>query len=196
MMLNNAAMQDPLLKAPMAAPSVAPLQTLMLNQIEGWEPTEEFTDSDGVHWKLAKSSTDSTVDVPDPKSIMVLSCWCAPFPKDLSTKLYLYAVEGLRPPRVATEQPSRIMYQWFSTVQIDFNPSMITQREWMKANVYAAPVRDSRPSKLMAMCKVAPEDPQTPRTAPVEEQGLLKIAELGNVGSGNMQRSKKTGREG
>lgn len=192
----NSPIPDPLIKQPFPAQPIPPVQTLMLNQIEGWEPVEDFTDSDGVHWKLAKASTDSTVDVPDPKSIMVLNCWCAPFPRDLSQKLYLYAVEGLRPPRVATEQPSRILYQWFSTMQIDFNPSMITQREWMKANVYAAPVRDSRPSKLMAMCKVRQEERQAPKTAAQEEQGLLKIAELADGGSGNLQRNKKAGREG
>ena len=188
---------DPLIKAPaFVQQGLPPIQTLMLNQLEGWEPVGEFTDSANVHWTLAKSASDSTRDIPDPKTVQFVAAWNHEFPAKLSQKIFVYAVEAIRPPRVATEQPSMLLYQWFSTVQMDFNPSMITDREWLKANVYAAPVVDSRMSKLLAICKVKAPQAQGQAPAPAEEDKPIRVEELVNVGSGNLQRDKKQSREG
>lgn len=187
---------DPLIKAPFLQQNVPQMQTLMLNQLEGWEPVQEFTDSANVHWTLAKSASDSTRDVPDPKSVQFVGAWCHEFPAKLSQKIFVYAVEAIRPPRVATEQPSMLLYQWFSTVKMDFNPSMITDREWLKANVYAAPVVDSRMSKLLAICKLKAPQAQEQATAPAEEDKPIRVEELVNVSTGNLQGNKKQGRAG
>lgn len=188
-------MPDPLIKAPFLQQPTPPLQTLMLNQLEGWEPVQEFTDSANVHWVLAKAATDSTRDIPDPKTVQFMAAWNHEFPAKLSQKVYVYAVEAIRPPRVATEQPSMLLYQWFSTVKMDFNPSMITDREWLKANVYAAPLVDSRMSKLLAICKVQAQPPQGQQAAPAEEDKPIRVEEIVNASTGNLQRDKKQGRE-
>lgn len=188
-------MPDPLIKAPFLQQPTPPLQTLMLNQLEGWEPVQEFTDSANVHWVLAKSASDSTRDIPDPKTVQFVGAWNHEFPAKLSQKVYVYAVEAIRPPRVATEQPSMLLYQWFSTVKMDFNPQMITDREWLKANVYAAPLVDSRMSKLLAICKVQAQPPQGQQTAPAEEDKPIRVEEIVNANPGNLQRDKSKGRE-
>lgn len=188
-------MPDPLIKAPFLQQPTPPLQTLMLNQLEGWEPVQEFTDSANVHWVLAKAATDSTRDIPDPKTVQFMAAWNHEFPAKLSQKVYVYAVEAIRPPRVATEQPSMLLYQWFSTVKMDFNPSMITDREWLKANVYAAPLVDSRMSKLLAICKVQSQPPQGQQAAPAEEDKPIRVEEIVNASTGNLQRDKGKGRE-
>jgi len=188
-------MPDPLIKAPFLQQPTPPLQTLMLNQLEGWEPVQEFTDSANVHWVLAKAATDSTRDIPDPKTVQFVGAWNHEFPAKLSQKVYVYAVEAIRPPRVATEQPSMLLYQWFSTVKMDFNPMMITDREWLKANVYAAPLVDSRMSKLLAICKVQPQPPQGQQVAPTEEDKPIRVEEFVNASTGNLQRDKSKGRE-
>ena len=194
---NAGPMPDPLIKAPFLQQATPPLmQTLMLNQLEGWEPVQGFTDSTGVHWQLAKAASDSTRDIPDPKSVQFVGAWNHEFPAKLSQKIYVYAVEAIRPPRVATEQPSMVLYQWFSTVKMDFNPAMITDKEWLKANVYAAPLIDSRMSKLLAICKVKAPAPQGQQTAPAEEDKPIRVEEILNANCGPMPRDKKQSREG
>ena len=193
-MLNSPA--EPLIKNPLLSQPMPPIQTLMLNQLEGFEPVPEFTDSSNVKWILAKSASDSTRDVPDPKTVQVTNCWNHEFPAKLSPKIYVYAVEAIRPPRVATEQPSMLLYQWFSTIQMDFNPGMITPKEWLKANVYAAPLQDTRMSKLLAICKMqAPASPEAPQEA-AEDDNLIKVEGIPSVSSGTMQTDKKAGRGG
>ena len=125
-----------------------------LNQIKDYKPVESFTDDANVHWVLTKASTDSTKDVPDYKNVQFTECWGTPFP-GIKTKIYVYVVEGIKLPRSEAETPSRIIYQWFSDVAPTpaFNPTMITPREWLKANVYAAPITDARVSKLKAICR-------------------------------------------
>jgi len=194
-MLNNI-QNDPLIRNPLLNQPIPPIQTLMLNQIEGFEPVKEFTDSANVKWSLAKAASDSTRDVPDPKTVQITNCWNHEFPKKLSPKIYVYAVEAIRPPRVATEQPSMLLYQWFSTVQVDFNPAMITDREWLKANVYAAPLQDTRMSKLLAICGMQAPAQSEAQQAPVEEDVLIKVEGIANVGAGAVQTDKKAGRGG
>ena len=190
-------MPDPLIKAPF--PQVVPAApTLMLNQVEGWDPVREFTDSANVRWILTKAASDSTRDIPDPKTVQFVGCWNHVVPDEkLKPKIYVYVVEALRPPRVGTEAPAMIMYQWFSTIQMDFNPAMITDREWLKANVYAAPVIDSRVSKLMAICKMqsAPQTQEQAVAQQAEQDKPIKVEGLADASSGNMQGNKKQSRE-
>lgn len=154
-MLNNPYLNPSQL---LANPFALPIQnrsSLNLNQVEGFTPVDRFTDETNTEWSLAKASTDSTVDIPDPKTLQIVDYWNHEFPKELPKKLYIYVVEGIRKPRVETEQPTRVLYQWFSpTCIMDFRPEMITEREWLKANVYSAPVVNARVSKLNALCQV------------------------------------------
>ena len=148
--------QNTLLQNPFLSSQQIP-QTLNLTQIDNFEPVKSFKDAANVEWSLVKRSTDSTVDIPDPKSIKILDYWNHVFP-GVKDKIYIYVVEGLRPPRVETEKPTYILYQWFSASFVPtFTYEMITPNEWLKANVYAASVLDARVSKLNALCKVKSE---------------------------------------
>ena len=172
----NALIPNPIVGLGKQAPN-----TLGLNQIENFQPVQKFVDDTNTEWTLVKSSFDSTVDIPDPKSIQLLHCWNHEFP-NLKTKLYVYVVEGIRQPRVETEQASRILYQWFSPICIqNFNPQMITDKEWLKANVYAAKVTDVRVSILKAICHIDGEV-----NAPVAtDDKLLQVEELNGNIAGN-----------
>ena len=171
-MLNNL-LPNPMLPLDFQKP------TLNLNQIENFEPVKSFTDETNITWELVKSASDSTKDVPDPKNVYFTDCWLHEFP-GLKTKIYVYVVEGIKPPRIETEQPSRVLYQWFSSVKpLQFNPSMITQREWLKANVYAAPLVLGRVGKLKAICKIT--DNLEPEKK--EEDKLIQIEEFNNGNS-------------
>lgn len=133
----------------------APKNSLCLNQIADFEPVKQFTDDNNTVWTLTKSSSDSTVDVPDPSIMQIVDYWNHEYP-GIKTKLYIYVVEGIRKPRVETERPCHVLYQWFSTIFVPtFTPQMITQREWLRANVYTAPVNQTRMSKLKALCKIS-----------------------------------------
>lgn len=161
--------------------STLPQATLCLNQIDNFKPATEFTDDTNLKWQLVKASSDSTVDIPDPKTLQIVDYWNHEFP-GIKTKLYVYVVEGIKPPRVETEMPARVLYQWFSTVWVPtFTPQMITEKEWLKANVYAAPVTNSRVSKLKAICHLT--DTMNVQTQK-EEDKLLKVEEFANGNSG------------
>ena len=61
----------------------------------------------------------------------------------------------IKKPRIETEAPVRVLYQWFSTKNNpQFTPQIISANEWHRANVYTAPISDSRVSKLSALCGV------------------------------------------
>jgi len=177
-MFNYASATNGLLTNPfMTSPSTAIKNTLSLNQIEGFTPVQEFTDETNTKWSLVKSSLDSTIDIPDPKTLQIVDFWNHEFP-NLKTKLYVYVVEGVRQPRVETEQPSRILYQWFSPVFVPtFTPQMISDKEWLKANVYAAPVVNARVSKLNAICHIKGSDVSY-GNVDVSNDKLLKVDEL------------------
>lgn len=67
----------------------------------------------------------------------------------------VYCIQGIKRPRVDTERPVQIMYQWFSTKnEPRFTPMMITQSEWCKANIFTAPLNDTRMSILNAFCGI------------------------------------------
>lgn len=177
-MLNN----NTLLANPFVPVNPITLQmknTLGLNQIDGFKPVEKFTDDTNTEWSLAKASNDSTVDIPDPKALQITDFWNHEFPKPLkNAKLYIYVVEGIRQPRVETEQPTRVLYQWFSTIGLrDFTPAMISEKEWLKANVYSAPVVNARVSKLIALCQVPSVSSMQNGT---QEDKLIQVEELTN----------------
>jgi len=174
-MLNN----NMLLSNPFTPMTLQVRNSLGLNQIEGFTPVSKFVDDTNTEWTLAKASNDSTVDIPDPKTLQITDFWNHEFPKPLkNTKLYIYVVEGIRQPRVETEQPTRVLYQWFSTTRImDFTPAMISDKEWLKANVYSAPVISARVSKLNALCQV-PSD-SLAKSKEMEDK-LIKVEELSN----------------
>ena len=156
--------------------------TLALNQIDGFVPVPEFVDETNTKWTLCKAASNSMVDVPDPKSVQIVDYWCHDFP-GLKTKLYVYVVEGVRQPRVETEQPTRVLYQWFSPTWVaTFTPSMITDKEWLKANVYSAPVVSGRESKLAAICKLKGN---VHSGAQADEDKLLTVEELNGHSQGN-----------
>lgn len=175
--LSNAFAGQTLIPSASLSP-IAPRAVLGLTQVEGYEPVQSFADSSGVNWILSKASSDSTRDVPDPKAVQITDYWNHEFP-NIRQKVYVYVVEGIRIPRVETEQPSKVLYQWFSSIFIPkFDPTMITDREWLKANVYTASLSDTRLSKLNAICKVKVKE-LVQETKP-EEEALLKVEELGN----------------
>lgn len=162
-------------------PPLAPAAALGLNQIEGFQPVQGFVDETNTQWTLVKAASNSTIDIPDPKTLQVLDYWNTEFP-GIKTKLYVYVVEGVKPPRVETEQPTRVMYQWFSTRFVrEFTPQMITEREWLRANVYAAPIVNARMSKLRAICHVV----DSVQPAPEQSDNLLKVEELNGLARGN-----------
>ena len=183
MLLNNGLINTPmpLLPNPLAQPvptipGMPQTRSLALNQIEGFEPVQEFKDDSNTPWRLVKAASNSTVDVPDPKSAQIVDFWNHDFP-GLKTKLYVYVVEAIKQPRVETEQPTRLMYQWFSTEFVpSFTPAMISEKEWLKANVYAAPLTNSRVSKLNAICKIqgngAPANTQADDNKLIHVEGL------------------------
>lgn len=177
-MFNYTSATNGLLTNPfMTSPSTTIKNTLSLNQIEGFTPVQEFSDETNTKWSLVKSSLDSTIDIPDPKTLQIVDFWNHEFP-NLKTKLYVYVVEGVRQPRVETEQPSRILYQWFSPVFVPtFTPQMISDKEWLKANVYAAPVVNARISKLNAICHIKGSDVSY-GNVDVSNDKLLKVDEL------------------
>ena len=179
--LSNAFAGQTLIPSASLSP-IAPRAVLGLTQVEGWEPVQSFADSSGLQWVLSKASSDSTRDVPDPKSVQVTDFWNHEFP-NIKQKVYVYVVEGIRIPRVETEKPSRILYQWFSSIFIPrFDPTMITDKEWMKANVYTTAMGDTRLSKLNAICKQKGAVQQT-KEAELVEEPLIKVEELVNGSS-------------
>ena len=179
LMNNNMYAPTPLLPNPFANPVTGIPQahaSLELNQIKDFVPVKDFTDESNTPWRLVKEAANSTVDVPDPKSLQITDYWNHAFPG--KNNLYCYVVEGVKQPRVETEQATRILYLWFSPVFIpNFTPAMISEREWLKAHVYAAPVLDARLSKLNALCKI---QEGTKADAAVEENKLLYVDGISN----------------
>lgn len=168
-----------------SAPTMPQSPSLQLTQIQDFAPVERFKDNTNTEWTLAKAASNSTVGIPDPKTIQIVDYWNHKFPrKDLSTEIYIYVVEGIKPPAVETEQPTRVLYQWFSTVPVfNFTPQMITDKEWLKANVYSAPIVDSRMSKLLSLCKVQGDKIEAPKSVNGDTP-LIQTKEFLNVDTG------------
>ena len=113
---------------------------------------QSFTDDNGTKWKLAKSSKDSSVEIPDPAMVTLTRWWNHVHPLS-NGKVYIYVVEGIKRPRIESENSVMVLYQWFSTAnRSNFTPNDITAAEWYNANVYTANIIDSRISQLRALC--------------------------------------------
>ena len=88
------------------APGQQPLQmqTLCLNQVEGFEPVKEFRDQSNTLWSLVKAASNSTVGIPDPKSLQIVDYWNHSFCRTSSTSMSWRLLSSLRwrlrnPPR-------------------------------------------------------------------------------------------------
>lgn len=195
--LNNPLISNPFNATPIGNTLFAQSPQLGLTQIEGYEPVQNFTDNSNTQWSLAKASSNSTVGIPDPKTVQIVDYWNHKFPRtDLSKDVYVYVVEGVKQPTVETERPTRVLYQWFSTTYIAaFAPDMITEQEWRKANVYSAPVVESRTSKLLALCRVESGNGQAPAQSQNAEPPLIQVKELSNADT-NTEGHQKPSRRG
>ena len=80
--------------------------SLQLTQIDKYDPPAEFTDSAGSRWLLVKDSRSGAGEVPDPAGVNVTDYWMHEFPGS-GGKIFLYVVEGLRPPKTQREAPPR-----------------------------------------------------------------------------------------
>lgn len=162
-------------------PSITPAISVGLSQPQGYRVPQEFTDSDGITWKLAKAYNDASHDLPDVKRVHATAAWNHSFLGSLQTPLYVYVLEGILQPRTNLEQPCRVLLSWFSTKNVpEWTPQMITEQEWLKANMYVAEAKDSRLSKLQALCNV---------TEPVKEE--TKETELLDIPELNMEKKSK-----
>lgn len=140
------------------------IPALNLTQIDKFDPAREFTDSNGGTWKLVKDARSGMSEIPDPQTITITDYWNHELP-GAGGKIFIYVVEGIRPPKTTRETPCRILYSWFSTTNNPgFTPQMIRPQEWLIANVYAAALTDARTSKLDALTRGATPQrmPQTP----------------------------------
>lgn len=190
-MLNNSFNPNPyLIPNPMIGQATNQFarNTLNLSQIEDFNPIGSFSYAIRNQWNLVKSSVDSAIEIPDPKSIQIIDYWNHVFP-NLKEKVYIYVVEGIKPPRVETEQPTRILYQWFSTSYVpNFTPLMITEREWRKANVYAAPVVNSRMDILNNLCQIQAQEVESPKESLIKVEGINH----GTVNTGDTRQVEPT----
>lgn len=176
------------------------IPSLQLTQIDGFEPTPEFTDSNGTRWQLVKSANSGMSEIPDPQSVNITDYWNHEYPGS-NGKVFIYVVEGVRVPKTNRETACNVLYAWFSTVDNkNFTPQMIKQSEWLMANVYASAITDSRVSKLKALCKV--QNQQAQNTVPVEDNSqptpLINMESLrdGNDGANSQARSVSSDNQG
>lgn len=176
------------------------IPSLQLTQIDGFEPTAEFTDSNGTRWQLVKSANSGMSEIPDPQSVNITDYWNHEYPGS-NGKVFIYVVEGVRVPKTNRETACNVLYAWFSTVDNkNFTPQMIKQSEWLMANVYASAITDSRVSKLKALCRVEEQQQVTPAqtTEPVQPTPLINMESLrnGNDGTNTQTRSVPADNQG
>lgn len=158
-------------------PKTQVAQSLGLRQIKDFDVVDSFHDANGKLWKLVKRSTDSSIEIPDPKYVQPTDWWNHEFPGS-NPKTYVYVVEGIKYPREGDEnsQKTCVMYQWFSTSNVPgFTPQMISQSEWHRANVFSSELIDSRISKLVAICKLQTNTNNEP-VAPQKEEYIEDIS--------------------
>ena len=152
---------------------------LGLRQLANFNMTQSFQDSDGKQWKLVKSANDSSVDIPDPSFVQITDYWNHEFPNS-SGKVFIYVVEGIKRPRIETERPVRVLYQWFSTKNNpQFNYQMISPNEWHRANVFTSPITDSRISKLSALYGIEMAGTLEPVSQQTQQEPDIDISMLG-----------------
>ena len=161
--------------------TAAQKQPIGLTQFKDLNMPQSFTDDNGTKWKLAKSSKDSSVEIPDPAMVTLTRWWNHVHPLS-NGKVYIYVVEGIKRPRIESENSVMVLYQWFSTAnRSNFTPNDITAAEWYNANVYTANIIDSRISQLRALCGITQEQKiNTPNNNTIEELDINLIRNSDN----------------
>ena len=169
-------------------------QPIGLTQFKDLNMPLSFTDDNGTKWKLAKSSKDSSVEIPDPAMVTLTRWWNHVHPMS-NGKVYIYVVEGIKRPRIESENSVMVLYQWFSTVnRSNFTPNDITAAEWYNANVYTANIIDSRISQLRALCGLNQEQKiNTPNSNTIEELDINLIRNTENDRRTDAETSKSVG---
>ena len=161
--------------------TAAQKQPIGLTQFKDLNMPQSFTDDNGTKWKLAKSSKDSSVEIPDPEMVTLTRWWNHVHPLS-NGKVYIYVVEGIKRPRIESENSVMVLYQWFSTAnRSNFTPNDITAAEWYNANVYTANIIDSRISQLRALCGMNQEQKiNVPNNNTIEELDINLIRNTDN----------------
>lgn len=161
--------------------TAAQKQPIGLTQFKDLNMPLTFTDDNGTKWKLAKSSKDSSVEIPDPAMVTLTRWWNHVHPLS-NGKVFIYVVEGIKRPRIESENSVMVLYQWFSTAnRSNFTPNDITAAEWYNANVYTANIIDSRISQLRALCGISQEQKiNAPNNNTIEELDINLIRNTDN----------------
>ena len=169
-------------------------QPIGLTQFKDLNMPQAFTDDNGTKWKLAKSSKDSSVEIPDPAMVALTRWWNHAHPLS-NGKVYIYVVEGIKRPRIESENSVMVLYQWFSTVnRSNFTPNDITAAEWYNANVYTANIIDSRISQLRALCGLNQEQKiNVPNNNTIEELDINLIRNTDNDRRTDTETAKSVG---
>lgn len=169
-------------------------QPIGLTQFKDLNMPQSFTDDNGTKWKLAKSSKDSSVEIPDPAMVTLTRWWNHVHPMS-NGKVFIYVVEGIKRPRIESENSVMVLYQWFSTVnRSNFTPNDITAAEWYNANVYTANIIDSRISQLRALCGMNQEQKiNAPNSNTIEELDINLIRNTDNDRRTDAETSKPVG---
>ena len=174
--------------------TAAQKQPIGLTQFKDLNMPLSFTDDNGTKWKLAKSSKDSSVEIPDPAMVTLTRWWNHVHPLS-NGKVYIYVVEGIKRPRIESENSVMVLYQWFSTAnRSNFTPNDITAAEWYNANVYTANIIDSRISQLRALCGITQEQKiNTSNNNTIEELDINLIRNTDNDRRTDAEASKSAG---
>lgn len=169
-------------------------QPIGLTQFKDLNMPQAFTDDNGTKWKLAKSSKDSSVEIPDPAMVTLTRWWNHVHPMS-NGKVYIYVVEGIKRPRIESENSVMVLYQWFSTAnRSNFTPNDITAAEWYNANVYTANIIDSRISQLRALCGMNQEQKiNVPNNNTIEELDINLIRNSDNDRRTDAEATKSVG---
>lgn len=169
-------------------------QPIGLTQFKDLNMPLSFTDDNGTKWKLAKSSKDSSVEIPDPAMVTLTRWWNHVHPLS-NGKVFIYVVEGIKRPRIESENSVMVLYQWFSTVnRSNFTPNDITAAEWYNANVYTANIIDSRISQLRALCGLNQEQKiNVPNNNTIEELDINLIRNTENDRRTDAEATKPAG---
>lgn len=169
-------------------------QPIGLTQFKDLNMPLTFTDDNGTKWKLAKSSKDSSVEIPDPAMVTLTRWWNHVHPMS-NGKVFIYVVEGIKRPRIESENSVMVLYQWFSTAnRSNFTPNDITPAEWYNANVYTASIVDSRISQLRALCGMNQEQKiNVPNNNTIEELDINLIRNNDNDRRTDAETSKSVG---
>ena len=174
--------------------TAAQKQPIGLTQFKDLNMPQSFTDDNGTKWKLAKSSKDSSVEIPDPEMVTLTRWWNHVHPLS-NGKVYIYVVEGIKRPRIESENSVMVLYQWFSTAnRSNFTPNDITAAEWYNANVYTANIIDSRISQLRALCGMNQEQKiNVPNNNTIEELDINLIRNSENDRRTDAEAAKSVG---